>query len=81
MPMSPLLPCFLIWSLTVVLHSGQLDEDLEDFHAQMAQSQQDDGSLSGSIQHELEFNSSDESERLAEQAGEKIVHGCPTRFT
>ncbi len=34
----------------------------------MALSQRDDGSLSGStsIQHELEFNSSDESERLAE---------------
>ena len=46
--------------------SNQSDEDLEDFHTQLALSQRDDGSLSGSIQHELEFNSSDESERLAE---------------
>ena len=52
----------------------QSDEDLDDFHTQLALSQRDDGSLSGSIQHELEFNSSDESERLAEGEIHSSIH-------
>ena len=82
MPEIAFIPCIFITYFFATIFAAvvctrpvnQSDEDLDDFHTQLALSQRDDGSLSGSIQHELEFNSSDESERLAEGEIHSSIH-------
>lgn len=43
-----------------------LDEDLQEFHNAMAMASHhsDDGSYGNNLQHDLDFNSSDESEKV-----------------